>query len=72
MLLGIPGLTESGATIALIVKEVRACGANVVEVTVEAQEERVSHLLSEAGRMIGSLNCTPGYCKGLTLVGDKG
>lgn len=54
-------LTEAGATIALIVKEARARGASEVEVTAEAQEAWVSLLLTGFGRMIGSLDCTPGY-----------
>ena len=54
-------LTEAGATIALIVKEARARGTKQVEVTAQAQEAWVNLLLSGMGRMIGSLDCTPGY-----------
>ncbi len=54
-------LTEAGATIAAIVKEARHRAATEVEVAAPAQEAWVNLLLSGGGRMIGSLDCTPGY-----------
>ena len=54
-------LTEGGKTIALIVQEALKRGAHEVEVTEAAQKEWVELLLTGPGRMIGSLDCTPGY-----------
>ena len=54
-------LTESGKTIALIVRETLARGAKAVEVTEEAQKQWVELLLTGPGRMIGMSDCTPGY-----------
>ena len=54
-------LTETGRTIALIVREAQNRGAQEVEVTEEAQKAWVELLLSGPGRMMGSPDCTPGY-----------
>ena len=54
-------LTESGATIAAIVREALDRGAQEVEVTAEAQAAWVDLLLTGMGRMLGSPDCTPGY-----------
>jgi len=54
-------LTESGKTIATIVKYTLDNGFDRVEVTKEAEDAWVQLLLSGAGRMLGSLDCTPGY-----------
>ncbi len=54
-------LTESGKTIAAIVRHARNVQMRVVEVTREAEEAWVALLLTGAGRMIGSPDCTPGY-----------
>jgi len=54
-------LIEAGATVAAVIKEARAREAKQVEVTAEAQDAWVTLLLSGFGRMIGSLDCTPGY-----------
>jgi len=54
-------LTESGRTIAMIVKHTLDNGCQEVEVTKEAEDEWLTLLLSGPGRMIGSADCTPGY-----------
>jgi cyclohexanone monooxygenase len=54
-------LTEAGATIASIVKHMRARGLKTVEVTEAAQDAWVDLLLTGPGRMLGSADCTPGY-----------
>jgi cyclohexanone monooxygenase len=54
-------LTEAGKTIAVIVRAALDRGANEVEVTKDAQEDWVSHLLTGPGRMLNSPDCTPGY-----------
>ena len=54
-------LTESGKTIATIVRQARDAQAREVEVTKAAEDAWVALLLTGAGRMIGSLDCTPGY-----------
>jgi hypothetical protein len=54
-------LSEAGRTIATIVRHARDAGARVVEVTKEAENAWVALLLSGAGRMLGSPDCTPGY-----------
>ncbi|MEZ5559967.1 MAG: NAD(P)/FAD-dependent oxidoreductase [Pseudomonadales bacterium] len=54
-------LTESGSTIAAVVKHALATGATEVEVTREAEDAWIELLLSGPGRMIGSAECTPGY-----------
>jgi cyclohexanone monooxygenase len=54
-------LTEAGKTIATIIAHARDTGAKEVEVTKEAQDAWVAHLLTGFGRMIGSPDCTPGY-----------
>jgi cation diffusion facilitator CzcD-associated flavoprotein CzcO len=54
-------LTESGKTIAMVVKHAIDEGAKEVEVTKEAQEAWVALLLTGFGRMLGSPDCTPGY-----------
>jgi cyclohexanone monooxygenase len=54
-------LTDSGLTIATIVKHAEAVGAKTVEVTQEAQDAWVELLISGPGRMLGAPDCTPGY-----------
>ncbi|TVS09007.1 MAG: NAD(P)/FAD-dependent oxidoreductase [Gammaproteobacteria bacterium] len=54
-------LTESGRTIAMIVKHALDHGHDEVEVTRQSEEEWIQLLLTGAGRMIGSQDCTPGY-----------
>ncbi|HEX6860771.1 MAG TPA: NAD(P)/FAD-dependent oxidoreductase [Caulobacteraceae bacterium] len=54
-------LTDSARTIADIVSHAARTGAKEVEVTGEAQEAWVAHLLTGMGRMLGSPDCTPGY-----------
>ena len=54
-------LTESGKTIAAIVKHVRGRGLRSVEVTKQAEDAWLELLLSGSGRMLGSRDCTPGY-----------
>jgi cation diffusion facilitator CzcD-associated flavoprotein CzcO len=54
-------LTESGRTIAAVVRHALATGAAVVEVAQAAEEAWVALLLTGMGRMIGSPDCTPGY-----------
>jgi len=54
-------LTESGRTIAVIVRSALDQDAKQVEVTQEAQDAWVELLLSGMGRMMGAADCTPGY-----------
>ncbi len=54
-------LTDSGRTIATVVAHARARGAQRVEVTQAAQDAWIDLLLTGAGRMLGSPDCTPGY-----------
>ena len=54
-------LTESGRTIAAMVKHALDRGYKEVEVTREAQDAWVELLLSGMGRMMASADCTPGY-----------
>jgi len=54
-------LTESGVTIATVVRHALDQGAKEVEVTKEAEDAWVALLLTGMGRMIGSPDCTPGY-----------
>jgi cation diffusion facilitator CzcD-associated flavoprotein CzcO len=54
-------LTESGTTIAAIVRHALDVGAEQVEVTAEAEAAWLDLLGSGAGRMLGSPDCTPGY-----------
>ena len=54
-------LTESGRTIAVIVRSALDQDARQVEVTQEAQDAWVELLLSGMGRMMGAADCTPGY-----------
>ena len=54
-------LTESGRTIAMVIAHALEHGFCEVEVTSEAEEAWVQLLLSGAGRMLGSPDCTPGY-----------
>ena len=54
-------LTEAAKTIALMVGHARANGFKEIEVTKEAEDRWVELLLTGAGRMIGSPDCTPGY-----------
>ena len=54
-------LTESGRTIAAIVRHALDQGFTRVEVTREAEEAWVELLQSGPPRMIGTSDCTPGY-----------
>ena len=54
-------LTEAAKTIALMVRHAQANGFREIEVTKEAEDSWVELLLTGAGRMIGSPDCTPGY-----------
>ena len=54
-------LTESGKTIAAVVKHVRERGARSVEVSKQAEDAWIERLLSGPGRMLGDRECTPGY-----------
>jgi cation diffusion facilitator CzcD-associated flavoprotein CzcO len=54
-------LTESGKTIATIVRHALEHGHRRVEVTQEAQDAWIALLLTGVGRMLGSPDCTPGY-----------
>jgi cation diffusion facilitator CzcD-associated flavoprotein CzcO len=54
-------LTESGRTIAAVVKHALDHGHDQVEVTKEAEDAWVELILSAPGRMRGSQDCTPGY-----------
>jgi cyclohexanone monooxygenase len=54
-------LTEAGKTIAMIVRHARDAGAREVEVTKEAEDAWVALLLTGAGRVLGSPDCTPGH-----------
>jgi cation diffusion facilitator CzcD-associated flavoprotein CzcO len=54
-------LTEAAKTIALMIAHAQANGFKEIEVTKEAEDRWVELLLTGAGRMIGSPDCTPGY-----------
>jgi cyclohexanone monooxygenase len=54
-------LTDSGRTIATIIKHALDGGYKEVEVTQEAQDAWVQLLLTGVGRMMGAPDCTPGY-----------
>jgi cation diffusion facilitator CzcD-associated flavoprotein CzcO len=54
-------LTESGKTIATVVRHASDAQAREVEVTRDAEDAWVALLLTGVGRMIGSPDCTPGY-----------
>ena len=54
-------LTEAARTIAMMVNHAQANGFKEIEVTKEAEDRWVELLLTGAGRMIGSQDCTPGY-----------
>ncbi|MBI2709650.1 MAG: NAD(P)/FAD-dependent oxidoreductase [Actinobacteria bacterium] len=54
-------LTESGRTIAAVVRHVLDSGRDEVEVTAEAEQAWIDLLLSGTPRMLGAPDCTPGY-----------
>lgn len=54
-------LTESGRTIAMVVKHALDQGHQTVEVSGKAEQAWIDLLLTGPGRMIGSQECTPGY-----------
>ena len=54
-------LTEAAKTIALMIRHAQTNGFKEIEVTKEAEDRWVELLLTGAGRMIGSPDCTPGY-----------
>lgn len=54
-------LTEAAHTIARIVAHARDIGAQQVEVSAQAEQAWIEKLLTSAGRMTQSPDCTPGY-----------
>lgn len=54
-------LTESGKTIALTIKHAIDNGFNEIEVSQESEDKWIKLLLTNAGGMLGSPDCTPGY-----------
>ncbi len=54
-------LTESGRTIAMVIRHALDTGAAEVEVGKAAEAAWIELLLTGVGRMIGSQECTPGY-----------
>ena len=54
-------LTESGRTIAQVVRHALEQGVREVEVTAEAEQAWVDLLLTHPGMLISSPDCTPGY-----------
>jgi cation diffusion facilitator CzcD-associated flavoprotein CzcO len=54
-------LTESGTTIAAVVRHALDEGARQVEVTEEAEAAWIDLLTSAGPRMLGAPDCTPGY-----------
>jgi cation diffusion facilitator CzcD-associated flavoprotein CzcO len=54
-------LTESGRTIAMVVKHALDQGHQTVGVSQEVEQAWIDLLLTGPGRMIGSQECTPGY-----------
>jgi cation diffusion facilitator CzcD-associated flavoprotein CzcO len=54
-------LTESGKTIALTIKHAIENGYKEIEVTKDAEDAWIELLLTNAGGMLGSPDCTPGY-----------
>ena len=54
-------LTDSGKTIAVLVKHALAKGCAEIEVTSDAEDAWVALLLTSVGRMAGGPDCTPGY-----------
>jgi hypothetical protein len=66
-------LTEAARTIALMVQHALANGFKEIEVTREAEDRWVELLLTGAGRMIGSPDCTPATTtmKGATRSGGQ-
>ena len=54
-------LTEAAATITALVRHALDRDFGEIEVERDAQEDWIKLLLSGPGRMLGSLDCTPGY-----------
>ena len=54
-------LTESGRTIAMIVRHALDVGADQVEVTAEAEQAWLDLLLTGPGTIFNNPDCTPGY-----------
>lgn len=54
-------LTEAGRTIAAVVRHAEDTGAEEVEVTEEAEQAWIDHLLSNPRMFGGNADCTPGY-----------
>ena len=54
-------LTESGRSIAAVIRHALDVGADQVEVSQEAEDAWIEVLLSGVPRMLGSADCTPGY-----------
>jgi cyclohexanone monooxygenase len=53
--------TEAGSTVAAVVAHTLEIGADVVEVTAEAEQSWVELLEGSERAFIGSPDCTPGY-----------
>ena len=54
-------LTEAGRTIAAVVRHAEDAGAEEVEVTEEAEQAWIDHLLANPRLFGGNAECTPGY-----------
>lgn len=54
-------LTESGRTIAAVIRHARQSGASRIEVTKAAENAWVELLTTAPARLIGGPDCTPGY-----------
>jgi cyclohexanone monooxygenase len=65
-------LTESGKTIAMIIRHALDHGFDEVEVTEEAEEAWMELLRSGPGMTLGSADCTPGYYNNEGQPGGRG
>jgi cyclohexanone monooxygenase len=65
-------LTESGKTIAMIVRHALDVGAREVEVTKEAEDAWLDLLATGNGPMLASPDCTPGYYNNEGQPADPG
>jgi len=54
-------IVDHAATIAAVVAEAEARGAETVEATAEAEQSWIDLLLTGPGQRLGSTECTPGY-----------
>ena len=64
-------LTESGKTIAMIVRHALDTGADQVEVTAEAEQAWLDLLLTGPGTIFNNPDCTPGYYNNEGHPNDK-